>query len=374
MGHGREHAERLLAFAGMAFLPLFQAARILVSRGIPPDYASFLNAGRAALGGADPYGLAVARLGDGPNLNPPVSVPIFAALARLDPTVSLPIWRVASAALLAICVALLVRHDGFRVSPSRLAWLAAFGPFWYVIFQGQVEAVLLPCVVGAWLLIPRGRVVEGGALLGLLCAVKPQFGVWPLLLLLSGSWAPAIAAVLAFLAAWALPAFAYCPGIYLAWARIQAAYATPARLGWPVNASALGAAERIGVPPLGYLLAAFCLAVVAAWAWRYRPDPRSVARVALIAAIVCSPISWLSYFTLALPLFGGTWDRWTRIAALLLLVPDLLIWQIPPLTWLAPLATVCLVASLREGEAAAARSPRSPAASPRSTPAPASAG
>ena len=276
------------------------------------DFGAFYMAGEAQRQGLDPYGVypEVAEAtgyefgytdgrGHSRNLNPPISLYAFRLLAAADPEQVKMALNLASAALFAACFVVMLRafprHHGIEL----LLVLASAGGFWYTIWLGQIYVVLFALGLGAWLLIQRGaNSVWPGLLIGLLIAVKPNFALWPLLLLLAGHPKVALTSFSVAAGISTIPILLEGPGIYWQWLEAAQDYS---RLGLPWNASLVGQAQRLGVAPLGYALSAFLIVGAALLAWRTRPAPLKASNWGIVVALLATPISWVGYGLLALP-------------------------------------------------------------------------
>ena len=65
------------------------------------------------------------------------------------------------------------------------------------------------------------------------------------------------------------------------------------------------------------------IAYIAYSEWRTRPSPLRVAALAVVTVLVASPIAWVGYLIVLLPvLIMAPWRRATRIGAVMLCVPD----------------------------------------------------
>jgi hypothetical protein len=198
-----------------------------------------------------------------------------------------------------------------RTVPGLL-WIASFGGFWYTLWLGQVYVLLFAAGLGAWFLIQRGtHPLLAGLLIGLLVAVKPQFAVWPLFLLLAGHPRTAVAAVATAAAISAVPLALEGPEVYRQW--LEAAQAYP-RLGLGGNASIVGQAERLGLIEAGYALSAALVAAAGFVVWRSRVTATGASSWAIVVALLASPIAWIGYGLMAMPvLLSRRWDalEWT---------------------------------------------------------------
>jgi len=289
------------------------------------DFGSFVASGRAANAGLNPYGIYNAD----PNLNPPVLLLAFGPLARLDP-LSL------SLAFAVLAVAALARAYPSTASPPRVLWVLSLAGVWFTLQMGQLYTLMLLLVAAAWLLLRRGRQVPAGILLGLLVAAKPQFGLWPLLLLIGGLWPAALAAASVAGALTALPILRFGPGIYRSWLSATSLVST----AFSVNASIPGLFARLSsfwpgtfslaarsLTAVGFLLAGALVVGVCALVWRRRPAIDEIGALGLVAALLASPISWVGYTCLLAPIFlSRRWNPALYVAGLLLLVPAPIIW------------------------------------------------
>jgi hypothetical protein len=69
------------------------------------------------------------------------------------------------------------------------------------------------------------------------------------------------------------------------------------------------------------------LCVLAAWAWRRRPEPQAALTAGIAGAILAAPIAWTGYTLMFLPfLLTRPWSLRLRVSAMLLLLPDVVLW------------------------------------------------
>ena len=308
------------------------------------DYGAFLASGTAINHGLDPYTgeilarwMVISRLGaSSPNLNPPIMLPLFAVLALLPPLLSFWLWRLFSALCYGAVIHLLRR----RYAPPK-CWLVValmLAGFWYTLALGQVYSVLALIATTAWLLLPR-RPVLAGVAIGVLVAVKPNFAIWPLLLLVSGTWLPVlisgiVAAILSL-----VPALIYGPSIYRLWTHGLASYSGVAE---PLNASLPGLLARLGLPWLSLPACCILVAALMLTVWRRRPQVSQVSSLGLVASLVVSPLAWVGYTVMLLPVFWSSRSALAWPAAIMLSVPPLLLWTISRFSSLpASLPYVC---------------------------------
>jgi len=175
----------------------------------------------------------------------------------------------------------------------------------------------------AWLLFRAGHECWAGLLIGLVVAIKPNLGLWPVLLLVAGHRRPALTALGTALALSALPLLRYGPGVYGQW---LAAVQAESWFHMPHYASLPSLGARLGIP--GWGLAAAVLVGLAALlvAWRGRLPVLALSEGALLAAYLVSPSSSPRLGLFLVPgLLARPWTRRTSWAAALLTVPSHLI-------------------------------------------------
>ena len=296
------------------------------------DYGSFILAGQASEKGLNPYGVHEALVEESglnlgfdnraysPNLNPPVSIFPFRLLASTDPGVSRFGLRAISAVVyVAACLALMRAYPWQR-RPLAVLWLIAGAGFWYTLWMGQIYVLLFGTGLGAWLLLEKGQnPVLAGVLIGVTVAVKPNFVLWPLLLLLAGHGRPALWAGITALLISAIPFVVEGPSIYAQWLDAARHYS---RGALAANGSLVGTAARLGFEPAGYALAGALTLAGAVYAQRMRPGVKEVSALALIVTLLAGPLTWLGYTLFALPvLMSRRWRGWELAVGTTLVVP-----------------------------------------------------
>lgn len=324
---------RLFVTAGLAIFSLwaiqFEFARVFSDHGLW-DFGAFVASGRAAAVGLDPYGIYPPLTPHvvfpgfdawNPNLNPPVSAVLFQAFDLADPVTVFRIWRWMSiGCYLAAVLLLLLRYSGGFEAVLLAIWAVALAGFSDTLYLGQIYTPLVLVTVAAWLLLEKGRTVSAGILIGLLVSMKPNFLVWPVLLFLAGYGLPSLVSIAtaAFIAT--IPLTQFGAHIYLDWLRLVASDGE--RAIFLTNASFTGLAARIGVPVAGTILSVLLLLGLAIWAFRRRPPVLDVSGLALVAALLASPLGWIHYTLFLLPVLLHHWQRpWTWIVAAALVIP-----------------------------------------------------
>lgn len=291
------------------------------------DFGSFIASGRAGAQGLNPYGIYPLTfhvvLPDfevwNPNLNPPISVPVFAQFDRADPHTAFRAWWIFSLLCYLAAVLLLARTYAKR-RPVMILWALALAGVWDTLALGQIYLPLVLATAGSWILLERGRLTAAGVLMGIVVAVKPNFGVWPLLLILAGHWRAPVVAALTACALAVVPLLIYGPDIYAQW--IALVLSDRGRAEFLTNASIAGLFSRAGMTGVGVALSALGLFVIAAWTARIRPDPLHATAVGIASGILASPIAWVHYTLFLVPaFFASTLSAPLLIAAALMVMP-----------------------------------------------------
>ncbi|MEA2387028.1 MAG: arabinofuranan 3-O-arabinosyltransferase, partial [Thermoleophilaceae bacterium] len=228
-------------------------------------------------------------------------------------------WAISVACYLVAVLLLVARYGGRRAVLIGLPALALAG-FSDTLFLGQIYLPLVLAAVGAWLLLERGHGAFAGVLIGLVVAMKPNFLVWPVLLLLSRHYRPAFVALVVAALVSAVPLLAMGPEVYRQWVELLAS--DRERAAFLTNASLTGLAARAGVSVVGLVISAALLMALAAWALVRRPDALRASAFGLLASVFASPIGWIHYTLFLLPVFVRGWgSRAMRAVVLLLMVP-----------------------------------------------------
>jgi len=315
----------LLVLSFLAIMAEFP--RIAHDRGLW-DFGSFVASGRAAAEGLNPYGIYPLTLhvklpgfeSWNPNLNPPVSALLFQLFDSPDPRAAFEAWRLVSIAFYMAAVLLLAWRFRSPQAPIMAIWAFALAGFWDTLFLGQIYLPLALAAIAGWLLLERGQVWAAGILIGMLVAMKPNFLVWPALLLLSSYWRPALAALATAAVISAIPLFVYGFEVYRQWFELIAS--DKERAFFLTNTSFAGFAARAGIPLLGVMASLGLLGLLAAWAFWRRPNVMVASALALVASLLASPLGWVHYTLFLLPVFLSYWHKPAmRIVALLLIVP-----------------------------------------------------
>jgi hypothetical protein len=312
-------------------MALWAAAAVLTARhtlsllGEVPtrtDLGSFLGSAAAIAAGRDAYGPDYLSLGGfGPNLNPPISLLLFAPFAGTDPTVAFQTVLVANVVLFGTLLALLWGTQR-RLEP--VVWAAGAAAVDYTFRLGQIYLLLALAGAGAWLLLRARRPIAAGLLLGLLIAFKPNLAVWPLLLLAAGHRRPALWAFGTAGALWSVPLAVWGPSIYMRWLAAVTSWVNTTELANTYNASLSGVLVLFGIERLAEPVAIALVLAAAFWAWLRRPDVETLGGAAVALALLVAPLAWVGYTLLLFPYFAGRdWSLRLRAAAAFLVMPTL---------------------------------------------------
>lgn len=308
------------------------------------DFGSFVASGRAAAQSQDAYGIHPLTFhvvlpgfeSFNPNLNPPISVLVFQLFDIVDPHTGFRIWWAVSLLCYAATVALLVRRYGRSEKLLLTAWAFALAGFWDTLVLGQIYLPLVLMAAIAWLSLERGRWRTASLLIGLVIAFKPNFLVWPAVLLLAGHGRTAVGSFAAAALISLLPMPIYGAELYARW--IELVLSDSGRAAFLTNVSMIGLTARMERPWLGSVLGLLLLAGVAVWAWRRRPPAVPASELALVAALLASPLAWVHYTLFLMPvILRNRRSAPMCLAAVMLTVP---VWTVLRLLTASPWAIV----------------------------------
>ena len=317
------------------------------------------------------------------NLNAPTSVILFEFVSALDPVSARRAWFIATFVAYALMLGLLLwRYPSVR-SPLAVAWALLLTGFIETVLLGQVYVFLASLSTVAWVLMEpdaaasaslrslpesraghaeemaasaggsarsgvepgtgRGRELCGrggagararvtspwrwlvaGALIGIVVAFKPNFIVWPGLLLLAGYWRVALASVVAIAGFGAIPLVRYGPRVYAEWLSALRLEQVNTQVA---NASLAGLLVRDGAAPVVGLAAGVVLLIgVGIWVWRRRPSFGATSGLALVGLLLGSPLAWVGYSVFLLPMVArGRMNLALLVACCLLCLPRLVL-------------------------------------------------
>jgi hypothetical protein len=315
-----------LVLIGVVLWLVFYAAtgRFMATRMQMNDFGRFYYSARLFLDGQDMYGPSPAiPVVVAPNvthaflnMNPPHFHLIVVPLALLSPVKALVIWTLASLASLGVCLFLVVRELGVKLSTARVLWgllaILTFAATGTVIATGQVSLLLLLPVTLAWLAARRGAWTPAGAWLGLAMSVKPFLFIFVPYFLLRRRPRAAVTALLVVAGAFLTGLAVFGVPSHRAW--LRALEVTD--WSWAaMNGSILGALSRtlsespyftpfVSAPglvrPIWLFGAAIAGVLTLAAAW-LDDSPEAVDRgfvLVLVGAQLVSPLGWIYYFWL----------------------------------------------------------------------------
>jgi hypothetical protein len=259
------------------------------------------------------------------NLNPPVVLYPFRLLARLEPDTSFVVWSCISAGLFIASVLLVLNMYPAERLKIRVLWILAMGAVWYTFHLGQIYMILLFFAATAWWALRKQIWLVAGISIGVICAIKPNFLVWPGLLIAGKSKKIGFTAFATTALLSSIPFVLQGRIIYRQW---LAACRGFNGYELPGNASLLAIFSRAGIPQVGFALTVLVLAAVTIWIFITKPEPLYASEIGILASLIAGPISWLGYTILLIPvLYGKSMDTLTRIGCVLLCIP---VWVFVP--------------------------------------------
>ena len=296
-------SEVRLALGMLAILNVVAASVVAPDRG--GDFLMLYDSTRAWLQGLSPYVSSQPTT----NLNPPLLWLVVAPFTRLPVSVAYAAWTIMSLCLFGVTARIAASAIRVPLIDIAVVVLSLTGTA-FELHLGQISFVLLVPFTAAWLLDRSGRPTAAAACMGVLCALKPFFGLFVLLMLWRREWRALLACVGAALSAAAVGWVLAGTEGYLAWiSNIRHVTWT-----WHIfNGSVWGAGARLfnlqdmvlmvqwtplsesRAAALAVGVAGTALVVMALWRSIGRADiDRTYAAVSL-AALLVSPLGWNYY-------------------------------------------------------------------------------
>jgi len=259
------------------------------------------------------------------NLNPPVLLYPFRLLAKLPPRDSFNAWTALSVALFLASLMLVLDMYPERKLRIRLLWILSLAGLWYTFQAGQIYTVLLFGTALAWWCLRKQKYIAAGIAIGVICAIKPPFLIWPGLLIAGSSKKTGFTVIAAALGFSAIPLALQGPIIYQQWIAACRNFNGYELEG---NSSLLAMFSRAGIPGAGLAFAILMLLATLIWIFVTKPDPLFTSEIAILASIFAGPISWIGYTIMLIPaLYGKSMNTLTRVACVLLCIP---VWVVLP--------------------------------------------
>ncbi len=295
------------------------------------DFGSFIAAGQAANSGQNPY------QSDGPNtfivtfaplnlkvpsynLNPPISVVFFQFLAKFNPLFTYRLWQGFSILCYSLLVLIFRKCYRNALSVHKMLWAFSLAGFWHTIELGQIYLPFLLLYGIALILLDKDKSDWiAGILLGVCIAIKPNFILLAIFLIVIKRYRASIVALCSAALISIIPIMIYGMGIYRQWREAVSLYNGYAI---PGNNSLMGLLLRFGkentTPIFIIFIVLFGLYIV----WKNQYGVFTTGTIAMIITLLISPVAWPGYMTFLLPiLLKNKWDLITTIASGLLIIP-----------------------------------------------------
>ncbi len=262
------------------------------------------------------------------NLNPPISLYVLRPLVALGPIASRELWTLVSACLFCVCIILVVRANPNPALRTRILLALGMAGVWTTFLQGQVYMVLLLLTVVAWLSFRKNNFITAGIAIGLICALKPDFLIWPVLLILARHIKAGISALLTFATASMVPImFGNGALLYRQWLAACRHYNGLETTGSSAIIAMFARLDPyLGIThhfrDVGFALTIIFLTAITWRVMRKAPDVFRVSEVALVATLLVGPISWVGYTVVLIPmLYERRLNALMRIGWVVLCIP-----------------------------------------------------
>jgi glycosyl transferase family 87 len=307
------------------------------------DFGSFYAAGLKLQSGENPYDpnseyifdISFARVGAGGkmiNLNPPISAMIFQFISKFEPHQAMTAWQILSAVLYLSVVWILITAYGSHARPGIVIWTLTLAGLWHTLVLGQIYILLLFFTALGWVFLQREKYILAGVAIGLLIAIKPNFIIWPLFLLVSGYSLTCAISIISSLIVSLIPIAFWGTKIYTQW--LEASALRPETLRMPGNSSLVGLTARFHSVGLGIAISIILVLALLALSRLKSPNhmerPEYISALGILASLLASPISWTGYTILLLPIYFGL-KKWTWpviASAVILSIPFAIVLQL----------------------------------------------
>lgn len=281
----------------------------------------FLSSGAAALRGENPYAAYAIHYSSKEepsfNLNAPVTLLVFAPLSKFNLYDFHPYWIISSIFSLFIAVVLLVQS--YKPKISLILVIFALSSFGDTLAVGNLYFFLLLIITSAWILIENKQTGWAGVMIGLLVAIKPNFFIWPLFLLLNKDYKTSISSLISAAVFLSIPVMIWGPSIYTNWLKL---ISTEPYFLHPLNISIIGIALRFHLQWLRLPLMAMIIGSAMTWVIWNKPKPNTLHGIALLTSLLASPLIWPTYSILLTPIFlSFPFPRKLLISVLIFLIP-----------------------------------------------------
>ena len=139
----------------------------------------------------------------------------------------------------------------------------------------------------------------------------------------AGGWPVALTSIISAGLLSMIPLLHYGADIYSQWLNATLNYSG---LMMPTNNSIIGLFARLGLPEIGYIISLLLLIFLIFLIRKKKTSILKTSELGVIATLLASPITWTGYTILVLPiLFRPKWNRYHRIAGIILSVPIALV-------------------------------------------------
>lgn len=279
------------------------------------DFGSFIAAGKFANAGENPYSVdspwifeLFVREGEeeilAPNLNPPIMIYLFQLFAKISPFLALNGWRVITIGLMVLSVILIDKEyptNGFQ-RVTRIAWGLSLAGFWHIVQLGQIYGILILLTVLVWILLNRKQECLAGGLLGLIIAIKPNMMVWAVVLLLVNKKRTFFISGITSVVISLIPMITHGVEVYHQWLVCISEYSQDLLL-LPANNTFQGFTVRLGSARAGLFISIIFLVFIVIYLLKTKPDIQKANSIGIISSLLVSPIAWVGYTILTLPIF-----------------------------------------------------------------------
>lgn len=168
---------------GLGILAIMNVAASVSASDRGGDFMMLYDSTKAWLQGLPPYVSSQPTT----NLNPPLLWLVVAPFTRLQVLAAYNAWTLMSLCLFGVIARIVTTSIRMPLIDVAVIVLSLTGTA-FELGLGQISFVLLVPFTAAWLLDRNGRPVAAAVCLGVLCALKPFFGLFVLLIVWRREW------------------------------------------------------------------------------------------------------------------------------------------------------------------------------------------
>jgi hypothetical protein len=181
---------------------------------------------------------------------------------------------------------------------------------------------MLLLTISSWIWINQEKILLGGIALGILIAIKPNFVLWAIALLVTSNWKVFFVSGITSFFISLIPVIKWGSQIYIQWIEASEKF-TPNLLIFPGNNSIQGLFARFSDTSIGALIGIIFTIVVLMFIIKNKLAINVTNSIGILVSLLVSPIAWTGYTLLVAPILfeEKNWKTHHWVTAFILIVP-----------------------------------------------------